>query len=287
MDACLDWFICCLKEINPDYSGCMYSHDNFESFAGTRFEQIKKELRENINRLTPDYLDNEIDILELKKLRKRLENRWYKVRVGSNTNKGENVSSALLDTLMEKHCHQWSGHIEPSSTPALPETQDSFRESCLQLKTFIEGERTTASYACGGSIPIVQATGPPDKQPRGSGPINIFWSIGNGSTRRLSLPLRPDAEDASSEVLQNLITSCGPASFGRGEETVMDLSYRKAGKLEPESFATSFHPSDFGIIETIEKVLLPGIVGETANRLGSRKIYAELYKLNVGQCFRL
>ncbi|KAE8369726.1 hypothetical protein BDV27DRAFT_172386 [Aspergillus caelatus] len=281
VDACLDWFICCLKEINPDHSQRMYSPDNFESFAGSRFEEIKKELRENLNRLTPDYLDDETDILEVEKLRKRLESRWHKVQVGSNIPKRENVSSALLDTLMEKHCHQRSKHTEASSTPALPEVQDRFLDSCLQLKTFIEGERTTASYACGGSIPIVQTTGPPDTHPRGSGPINIFWSIGNGSARHLSLPLRADAEDANPEMLQHLIGSCGPASFGRGEETVIDLSYRKAGKLEPENFATSFHPADFGIIETIEKVLLPGIVGEAANRLGSRKIYAELYKLNI------
>lgn len=67
----------------------------------------------------------------------------------------------------------------------------------------------------------------------------------------------------------------------------MDLSYRRAGKLDPKNFATSFHPATFGIIETIEKVLLPGIVGETANRLRSRKIYAELYKMNVSKCFCL
>ncbi|KAE8137959.1 hypothetical protein BDV38DRAFT_245960 [Aspergillus pseudotamarii] len=281
VDACLDWYICCLKEIDSDYGRRMYSPDNLESFAGSRLEKIKKELRENLNRLTPDYLDGETDILKVKKLHKRLENRWHKVRVGSNTKKREHVSSALLDTLMEKHCHQRSGHIEPSSTPTLPETQDSFLDSCLQLKTFIEGEQTTASYACGGSIPIVQATGPPDKHPRGSGPVNIFWSIGNGSARHVSLPLRADAEDANPEVLQHLINSCGPASFGRGQETVMDLSYRKAGKLDPENFATSFHPAEFGIIETIEKVLLPGTVSEAANRLGSRKIYAELYKMNI------
>ncbi|KAJ1709359.1 hypothetical protein G4B11_001652 [Aspergillus flavus] len=280
LDACLDWFIYCLKEINPDYHG--YSLvDNFEAFESPRLEDIKTELRENLNRLIPSYLKGESDVFRVKKLTKRLGDRWRVARESTEAKGRDAVSNALLDVLMEKHCRQLSGHVEASPTPGLPGTQDSFLDSCLQLKTFIEGERNTASYACGGSIPIGQTTGPAGEHPRSSGPVSIFWSIGNGSARHLSLPLSADAEDARPEMLQQLIASCGPASFGRGQETVMDLSYRKAGKLDPENFATSFHPAEFGIIETIEKVLLPGIVGEAANRLGSRKIYAELYKLNI------
>ncbi|KAE8314353.1 hypothetical protein BDV41DRAFT_534150 [Aspergillus transmontanensis] len=281
VDACLDWFIYCLKEINPDDNLYMYGQINIELFSGSRLEEIKEELRANLNRLVPGYLDGALDILEVEKLTERLNVRWRSTQVSNNTKKQDDVSGAILDTLIEKHCRRHSGDLKASSTAGLPETQYSFLNSCLQLKTFIEGERTTASYTCGGCIPIVQATGPLDKHPRVSGPVNIFWSIGNSSARRVSLPLRADAEDASPAVLQHLITSCDPASFGRGQEDVMDLSYRRAGKLDPENFATSFHPATFGIIETIEKVLLPGIVGETANKLRSRKIYAELYKMNI------
>ncbi|KAB8221096.1 hypothetical protein BDV33DRAFT_190689 [Aspergillus novoparasiticus] len=286
VDACLDWFIYCLKEIDPEDNQYMYGQINFELFSGSRLEEIKEELRANLNRLVPGYLDGPSDILEVEKLTERFNVRWRSTQVSNNTKKQDDVSGAILDTLIEKHCRRHSGDLKASSTAGLPETQDSFLNSCLQLKTFIEGERTTASYTCGGCIPIVQATGPLDKHPRASGPVNIFWSIGNSSARRVSLPLRADAEDASPAVLQHLITSCDPASFGRGQEDVMDLSYRRARKLDPENFATSFHPATFGIIETIEKVLLPGIVGETVNRLRSRKIYAELYKMNIysGPC---
>ncbi|GMG09637.1 unnamed protein product [Aspergillus oryzae] len=261
----------------------MYGRINFELFSGSRLEEIKEELRANLNRLVPSYLNGASDILEVEKLTERLNVRWRSTQVSNNTKKQDDVAGSILDTLIEKNCRRHSGGLKASSTAGLPETQDSFLNSCLQLKTFIEGERTTASYTCGGCIPIIQATGPLDKHPRGSGPVNIFWSIGNSSARRVSLPLRADAEDASPAVLQHLITSCEPASFGRGQEDVMDLSYRRAGKLDPKNFATSFHPATFGIIETIEKVLLPGIVGETANRLRSRKIYAELYKMNVSR----
>ncbi|GAB1194374.1 hypothetical protein APSETT444_003619 [Aspergillus pseudonomiae] len=281
LDACLDWFIYCLKEANITYVRRMDAPATFVTTEGSRWEEFKEELRENLNRLIPGYLDGESDILQVKELMSRLESRWHKVRVSSDTKERDGAFNALLDTLMEKHCHQSSEHVRTSSTPELQETQDSFVDSCLQLKTFIEGERTTASYACGGSIPIAQTAALPENHPRVSGPINIFWSIEDGSARRLSLPLRTDAEDASPEVLQHLIASCGPASFGRGEQNIMDLSYRKAGKLDPENFATSFHPADFGIIEAIEKVLLPGMLGKATNKLGSRKIYAELYKMNI------
>ncbi|KAB8266161.1 hypothetical protein BDV32DRAFT_115206 [Aspergillus pseudonomiae] len=281
LDACLDWFIYCLKEANITYVRRMDAPATFVTTEGSRLEEFKEELRENLNRLIPGYLDDESDILQVKELMSRLESRWHKVRVSSDTKERDGAFNALLDTLMEKHCHQSSEHVRTSLTPELQETQDSFVDSCLQLKTFIEGERTTASYACGGSIPIAQTAALPENHPRVSGPINIFWSIEDGSARRLSLPLRTDAEDASPEVLQHLIASCGPANFGRGEQNVMDLSYRKAGKLDPENFATSFHPADFGIIEAIEKVLLPGMLGKATNKLGSRKIYAELYKMNI------
>ncbi|KNG90844.1 hypothetical protein ANOM_000988 [Aspergillus nomiae NRRL 13137] len=281
LDACLDWFISCLEENSIDY-GSLYDPSTLETDEVFRLEEMKKELRENLNRLIPGYLDGESDILTVKKLTNRLACRWHKVHVSSNIKAPDAVSDALLDTLMEKYCRQSSEHVTASSTTGLQEPQqDSFLDSCLELKTFIEGERATASYACGGSIPIAQTAAVSEIHSRVSGPINIFWSIGNGSARRLSLPLRPDAEDASPEVLQRLIASCGPASFGRGEQNVMDLSYRKAGKLDPESFATSFHPADFGIIEAIEKVLLPGMLTEATNTLGSRKIYAELYKMNI------
>lgn len=57
---------------------------------------------------------------------------------------------------------------------------------------------------------------------------------------------------------------------------MVDPEYRKTVKLDPEQFATSFHPSDYGIIEYIEHILLP-----SSRNVDLRKLHAELYKLNV------
>ncbi|KAL4739206.1 hypothetical protein BDV11DRAFT_170239 [Aspergillus similis] len=92
---------------------------------------------------------------------------------------------------------------------------------------------------------------------------------------------RATASFSCGDTLRRLVADCDPASFGRGEEDVIDPEYRRAGKINTGQFATSFHPADFGILENIAQVLLPSISNETDNQLGFRKITAELYKLNV------
>lgn len=61
---------------------------------------------------------------------------------------------------------------------------------------------------------------------------------------------------------------------------MVDPEYRKAVKLNPEQFATNFHPADYGVIEYIEQILLPSITNKKDN-LNLCKPHAELYKLNV------
>ncbi|KXG52467.1 Oxoglutarate/iron-dependent dioxygenase [Penicillium griseofulvum] len=78
-----------------------------------------------------------------------------------------------------------------------------------------------------------------------------------------------------------LVVDCDTASFGRGKEEVIDPQYRKAGKLEPQNFLTSFHPADFGILQNLEQILLPNFNTDKQNSLPFRKLSAELYKLNV------
>ena len=58
---------------------------------------------------------------------------------------------------------------------------------------------------------------------------------------------------------------------------MLDPSYRKALKLESTNFAINFSPERLGIIDQIEKRL-----GNSPfeKKHKSRKIYAELYKLN-------
>lgn len=62
------------------------------------------------------------------------------------------------------------------------------------------------------------------------------------------------------------------------QQDVYDETYRKAGKMDVDRFATQFHPANHGIIEAIRDVLL-------GNRVDLGSIHVELYKLNVyGRC---
>lgn len=118
-----------------------------------------------------------------------------------------------------------------------------------------------------------------------SSPVRIYWGTKDCAVKReIVLPLDSEPRpDRSVDRLQELVEDCVPASFGRGQEDVMDPEYRKAGKLDPHRFASSFHPADFGIIENVEQILLPRLNTSTENSLPFRKLRAELYKLNVSQ----
>ncbi|KAF9535324.1 hypothetical protein CPB83DRAFT_841574 [Crepidotus variabilis] len=71
----------------------------------------------------------------------------------------------------------------------------------------------------------------------------------------------------------DLAKACQPATFGVDQKDVLDESYRKAGKMDANNFATQFSPSDLGMVAAIEHHLLRG--------RGEQTIRAELYKLNV------
>ncbi|RDB15762.1 hypothetical protein Hypma_003691 [Hypsizygus marmoreus] len=79
----------------------------------------------------------------------------------------------------------------------------------------------------------------------------------------------------SEEALSALAGACDQATFGRGDEDVLDETYRKAGKLDLEHFASTFDLGKSGLLEIVRSELLEG---EDAKRA---LIYAELYKLNV------
>ena len=61
--------------------------------------------------------------------------------------------------------------------------------------------------------------------------------------------------------------------FGKGTETVLDETYRKAGKMDPENFKTGLDVDACGLVDTVQTSLLP------ENSL--RDFTADLYKLNV------
>jgi hypothetical protein len=66
-----------------------------------------------------------------------------------------------------------------------------------------------------------------------------------------------------------------------GSEDVIDPKYRKAGKLDPKQFATSFHLSAFRILDNVEQILLPNFEKADRRPIPLRKLKAQLYKLNV------
>ncbi|OQD67640.1 hypothetical protein PENPOL_c003G00358 [Penicillium polonicum] len=171
-----------------------------------------------------------------------------------------------------------------STAPSL--TSLAFKEVCRQLEAFVVGKKASASFVCGGliSIDTKAVAGSTSSQPISvSPPVKICWyTDGDNNPRVLTLPLDSNADSKSaSDNLHQLVVGCDPASFGRGQEDVMDPRYRKARKLEPRHFFTSFHPSDFGILQNVEQILLPNFNTLFQNCLPFRKLSAELYKLNV------
>ncbi|RDW90194.1 2OG-Fe(II) oxygenase [Aspergillus mulundensis] len=143
------------------------------------------------------------------------------------------------------------------------------------------GNHMDSPFTCGGTIDITDhkdsnKSGHDVAAKKTSLPVTVYWRADSVSKAHwLTLPVQ------STSVLRQLVDDCEPATFGRGQEDVLDPKYRMAGKMDTNNFSTLFHPGDFGIIENIEKVLLPSVSTEEQSDLGFRKLHAELYKLNV------
>ncbi|KAJ5778632.1 hypothetical protein N7520_001878 [Penicillium odoratum] len=133
-------------------------------------------------------------------------------------------------------------------------------------------------FACGGNIPVKAEANLEGQTRKVSNPVTIcFWKT-DDSPKKLVLPL----EDPSSTSLSQIVADCEPAGFGRGKENVLDLEYRRAGKLDPSKFITSFNLADFRLLETIEQILAPPLAPDQDEYpYTPRRIQAELYKLNV------
>ncbi|KAH6618222.1 hypothetical protein B0J18DRAFT_436860 [Chaetomium sp. MPI-SDFR-AT-0129] len=108
-------------------------------------------------------------------------------------------------------------------------------------------------------------------------PIDLRWDSEESyllsSETKLTLPLEPKTE----KNLGQLIKDMTPATFGRGGEHVYDESYRKASKLDPSHFASTFNPYELGIVDTIAQTLLPSL----RHSEQTRAVKAELYKMNI------
>lgn len=79
---------------------------------------------------------------------------------------------------------------------------------------------------------------------------------------------------ATDDALKHLAETCRPATFGHDDEDVLDESYRKAGDLDSTKFAVKLKLEENSLMDMVRTHLLEG-------RDCERKIYPELYKLNV------
>ncbi|KAH9984619.1 hypothetical protein BJV77DRAFT_1071918 [Russula vinacea] len=54
-----------------------------------------------------------------------------------------------------------------------------------------------------------------------------------------------DLGNATSDELEKLTQACEPATFGLNQEDVLDETYRKAGKMDPECFSLMLDVGNF------------------------------------------
>lgn len=165
-----------------------------------------------------------------------------------------------------------------------------------QLRMSVAKETVEFTFACGGIIPIITPSDPSTENandepttpttptssitvlsPTSCAPVDLRWDpLDNAVPARqtkLTFPLTSETEDNLAQLLRDM----QPATFGRGGEDVYDEGYRKAAKLDPSRFSSTFSPYELGIVDTVAQVLLPTL----RHAKLPRAVRAELYKLNV------
>lgn len=156
-----------------------------------------------------------------------------------------------------------------------------------KLSTAVLEHPATATFACGGSVPILDlstSTGTPGPGVQNLVPsVVIRWDTSNSYAPqfKIAFPL-PDHDEVSHQMFNELLHQCGPATFGVGGRDILDEEYRKAVKLDASKFSTNFHPHDCGILDSVQQILLPSTIkGGQGIGIGPQGVRAELYKLNV------
>jgi hypothetical protein len=137
--------------------------------------------------------------------------------------------------------------------------------------TLVEGYPPASNYCCGGNV-LVSANPPTSSQDSSKAPIVSppvilrFDDTATGRSSKLHFP--PDDEDekgkgklsAGIEDLQRFCTTEIAAEDDGGTKDTRAESRGRSARMEREKFAVDFHPADFGILDAIKQVLLPGAV---------------------------
>ncbi|KAJ7659242.1 hypothetical protein DFH06DRAFT_1406329 [Mycena polygramma] len=89
-------------------------------------------------------------------------------------------------------------------------------------------------------------------------------------------PRRVDLSKATADELKELADACQKATFGVNQTDTLDETYRKAGKLDLDKFATRLDVSASGLLEAITPDIMQG---QTVD--ADKYVRADIYKLNV------
>ena len=154
-----------------------------------------------------------------------------------------------------------------------------------KLANAVDGHAATATFACGGSLPVGDfSTGNLGHDTQSLVPsVIIRWDAKNAYSpqSKVAFPLA-ERDIVSRQMFKDLLHHCDPATFGVGGRDVLDEEYRKAAKLDASDFSTNFHPHDCGILDSIQQILLPSTIPDGQGiGIGPQGVRAELYKLNV------
>ncbi|KAH0335327.1 hypothetical protein KCU81_g9046, partial [Aureobasidium melanogenum] len=123
-----------------------------------------------------------------------------------------------------------------------------------------------STFACGGHIPVILSPSNLSENSRNDIKSQVYDQV--ITTKRVTIRygpygqgeiLRLPTNTTNDPAFLNLISTCEPATFGRGGKDVYDEQYRKAIKLDTDDFLTDFSPYETGIIDIVQQLLMPSV----------------------------
>ncbi|KAG9552016.1 hypothetical protein KCU71_g8999, partial [Aureobasidium melanogenum] len=123
-----------------------------------------------------------------------------------------------------------------------------------------------STFACGGHIPVILNPSNLGGESRSAVESQVYDQV--VSTKPITIRygpsghgqiLRLPTDTTNDPAFMKLISTCEPATFGRGDKDVYDEQYRKATKLDTEDFLADFCPYETGIIDIVQQLLMPSV----------------------------